>query len=867
MPGRRPGDPRFLSTLAILVLIALADCFIFYRSADQIGQMTAAWNAELQDLAVARVKLFSENVAGRLRWIDALSGVARLVSDAHRRGDVAAKQASLAELDRLATNNPSQFPQIGATDLRGDVLWSTAADSATSVNIADREHFRKIADGKASHFVSAPLMGRLTGKLTVQFASGDYAADGRLLGVIVVSVAAMEFQSIAGKEKLDKNDVLTIFSRTGEVLSRSQDTGIRQLATDDHHLHAFQSAPNGTIRGPSTLDGIDRVLAWQWLDDGSLVATAGISTRDRIVVLNDAIAGSRHSAVITAGLVTLLGFAGMVATQWWRRAAEAEAKASILRDNESLFRRLGEGLPDLIRLLDGKGDAIYVNPASREILGVEPEDLLGQGLARFIHPDDTGKAIAAKMLHGRPGDYASTLLRLVRPDRNIIWIESVVRVLDPAKSDGIALIASSRDVSRQVATETALREAKGELEALLRQTNGILYRSLTVADDSPLVTFVSDSVEQMTGYTVAEAMAPGWFQSNLDPSYLPAFVAYLARLRQTGSASLTFRCRRKDGQWIWVRLTSRRESGPNGVAQAVGFAHDVTREHTIDLQLAQVAKMASLGEMATGLAHELNQPLATISMAAENALAALPQPGDPTLTAKLDRIRRQAVRASEIVKRMRIFGRKQDGAPTHIAISDAIAGAADIASTRLMQARATLTTDIAPDLPAVVGHAVMLEQVLVNLIANAADAIETRTPPLAGDDRSVRISASHDTDRIRIRVSDRAGGVDPEILTRIFEPFFTTKPVGAGIGLGLSVSYGIVTEMGGTIAAWNADGGTVFELALLPALAEQGAGPVASGTVPAAHGPGGTPSQVAGLAEPQNPAEANTAADFIEPGR
>ncbi len=450
-----------------------------------------------------------------------------------------------------------------------------------------------------------------------------------------------------------------------------------------------------------------------------------------------------------------------------------------------------------------------------------PDRLLGQGVNQFVHPADRGKAISGTMATANPGDRAWTQLRLIRPDGATIWVETVVRAQPSPTGDGLTLISSSRDVTRQVEAEMKLRDAKQELDALLAETDGVLYRSIADADGSPLVTFISDSVEGMTGFTAKEATAPKWFETNLDPAFRSALSVYVRRLRQTGTASITYRFRHKDGHWIWVSLTGRREIGPGEAAVTVGFAQDVTRHHEMDMQLTQAAKLAVLGEMTTGLAHELNQPLTTIGMSAENALALLATPGysEPALKAKLERIQRQAVRAGELIKRMRIFGTKNDGAPVRIDLAAAISAATEVAAGRLQQARATLAVQIEPGLPSIVANDGVLEQVLVNLIGNAADAVEVHLPPLPADKRVIRMTVTYTEDSLRIRVSDQAGGIDPAVLPRVFEPFFTTKPVGSGTGLGLSISYGIITDMGGTIAAANENGGAVFDIHLPPALA------------------------------------------------
>ena len=183
----------------------------------------------------------------------------------------------------------------------------------------------------------------------------------------------------------------------------------------------------------------------------------------------------------------------------------------------------------------------------------------------------------------------------------------------------------------------------------------------------------------------------------------------------------------------------------------------------------------------------------------------------------MDRIREQVERAAALVNHMRVFGRKPDNLPAPVLVPAVIDGALSVLATRLNEASIAVTVAIDRDLPPVIGHLVLLEQVLVNLLANAADAIEARQPPLPADRRTIEVRAGFASGMVDINVADHGGGIDPDILARLFEPFFTTKAVGRGTGLGLSICYGIVSDMGGVISARNEGDGSVFQVRLSPA--------------------------------------------------
>jgi C4-dicarboxylate-specific signal transduction histidine kinase len=220
--------------------------------------------------------------------------------------------------------------------------------------------------------------------------------------------------------------------------------------------------------------------------------------------------------------------------------------------------------------------------------------------------------------------------------------------------------------------------------------------------------------------------------------------------------------------------------------------------------------------MATGMAHELNQPLSSISFAAQNAeLRLARQPLDmPALAAKLEKIVQEARRASKLVEHMRIFARNEREELRPVPWRAVLEAAEEMLRPRLRGC--TLAVALPDDLPDVMGAPIPMEQVLLNLILNAVDAYDGTAPDAP---RRVTVQGRVESGAVVLRVADRAGGIPAHLLSRVFEPFFTTKPPGQGTGLGLALCFGTIVEMGGTITAGNEDGGAVFEIRLPPAVA------------------------------------------------
>lgn len=255
-----------------------------------------------------------------------------------------------------------------------------------------------------------------------------------------------------------------------------------------------------------------------------------------------------------------------------------------------------------------------------------------------------------------------------------------------------------------------------------------------------------------------------------------------------------------------------------GTAQLITVT-DVTENHEAQLKLAKASQLATLGELSTAVAHEINQPLTIIALAARNARSALNGGAfdAASMDRKLERIVRQVDRAKSITDHMRLFGRGGVDAPKPFDLVESVRSACRFVREQYTLADIRLDLTDVPDRPCqVVGHQIQLEQVILNLLTNARDAFAERRRAAGAHDRPVvRISIGGRDERTwTVAVSDNAGGIEKSVIERIFEPFFSTKPVGQGTGLGLSVAYGIVRDMGGLISVRNEGGGACFEIDL-----------------------------------------------------
>ncbi|MFN3845830.1 MAG: ATP-binding protein [Paracoccaceae bacterium] len=223
--------------------------------------------------------------------------------------------------------------------------------------------------------------------------------------------------------------------------------------------------------------------------------------------------------------------------------------------------------------------------------------------------------------------------------------------------------------------------------------------------------------------------------------------------------------------------------------------------------LVQAGKMAALGQMSAALSHEFNQPLAAARTYADNAGVLIDRGRIPEARANIDRILGLINRMTSISRHLRSFARAPGQKLSQVSLADVVEAAVEIATLRISAAQADLTIDLPQDLPPVIAGPVRLQQVLVNLLTNAADAVEGL------DRREIHLVAEAVGKDVVICISDSGPGVPEGLAARIFDPFFSTKGVGKGLGLGLSISYNIIKDFGGDLSV-NSGLGACFAIRL-----------------------------------------------------
>jgi C4-dicarboxylate-specific signal transduction histidine kinase len=237
-------------------------------------------------------------------------------------------------------------------------------------------------------------------------------------------------------------------------------------------------------------------------------------------------------------------------------------------------------------------------------------------------------------------------------------------------------------------------------------------------------------------------------------------------------------------------------------------------------QLVQAGKLATLGELTTGVAHELNNPLNNIGLFVGNAidLIELAVTDKRQVVGELGHAMQQVRKATEIISHLRTFGRAAPASREPVALRQVIERALSLMHEQLRLREIDVTVDLGPDEPVVLGNSIQLEQVFINVLTNARDAVADSVR------KAVRISGSVDSTFAEVAFADSGYGIPAGLERRIFDPFFTTKEVGKGTGLGLSIAYGIIKEHGGTISVVSTPGeGATFFIHLPLARLDTGA--------------------------------------------
>jgi PAS domain S-box-containing protein len=488
---------------------------------------------------------------------------------------------------------------------------------------------------------------------------------------------------------------------------------------------------------------------------------------------------------------------------------QVQTSAAVMRHRVAM-----ESTEDGMAILDGNGVHVYANSAFARMVGLpSAQAVLGKTWQQVYDPRDVTQLEAEVRASVQRTGKWSGQIALHRPDKTTLPVEMAITLMAP---NGTVCVA--RDISDRLKAERARDETEIKYRMLVEQVAAVSYIAELGVKGQWL--YVSPQVEAMFGYPAEE-----WLSTSKDwICHIPVEDHPIVHAAEEASSrgepfQAEYRITRKDGQTIWVSDTAVVVRGSDSHPVMEGLIVDITDRKMLENQLLQARKMEAVGRLAGGVAHDFNNLLTIIKGYVEMALQRCMD--RPELHGDIRRIENAADRAVNLVRQLLAFSRKQVLRPKILDLN-AIVVNLDQLLRRLMNENIEMKTFVSKDVGAIKADPGQIEQVLMNLVVNARDALPNGGRILI-ETSNVDLDSSYTLDHAVVRpgpyvllaVTDTGVGMTADTVAHIFEPFYTTKESGRGTGLGLSTVYGIVKQSGGYIWVYSEPGkGTTFKVYL-----------------------------------------------------
>jgi PAS domain S-box-containing protein len=508
-----------------------------------------------------------------------------------------------------------------------------------------------------------------------------------------------------------------------------------------------------------------------------------------------------HARVAEGALVDVSGVARDVTAQ---------------REAELRFAELFESLQEGVFFSSPEGQFLQVNPAMARMLDYPAEELINVHIPElYAEPGGRDRLLAHLADNNSVRDVP---VQLRKRDGTVISCLMSASVTRDASGKIVRLQGTIVDITARVEMEKRLHNEQEFVRRLISSFPDIIC----VVDAQKRFTFVSSRVQDHLGIT-GEEMTGTLLGSRTHPDDVAELLSTFGAMIAGKSAFCTieFRAQHKDGAWRVLRANASPLTAPDGaIIGVVASIRDITESRRFEQQMVQKEKLAAMGQMIAGVAHELNNPLTAIlgvsDILRERAV-------DDSMRRQTDLVLQQARRAATIVQSLMAFSRPSGGPGQSLVRLEDLARRAVQSQEALMQQKhIEVKFSAATGLPPVQGDAKLLLQMIQNLIVNAHQAII----PFR-DHGMVHVHVGRDGEKVTVTVGDDGPGIPADIIGSIFDPFFTTKRPGGGAGLGLTISMAIAKEHGGTLTVRSTPGhGATFCLSVAAAVAEEPTLPV-----------------------------------------
>jgi PAS domain S-box-containing protein len=507
--------------------------------------------------------------------------------------------------------------------------------------------------------------------------------------------------------------------------------------------------------------------------------------------------------ILEISLILIVGLSvGLLLTRLLSRQRKVEVA---LLESEKQYQSLQEHASEAILIIQD-GIIRFSNPRASRLLGYSKTALSSRKFADFVHEDDRKIAIErylAAVNNKKSPDYYT--YRVITKKGDTKWAETTsTEVTSEGKAAALVFIT---DVTERKEAEEALQKSEERYKTILEDMEKGYYEVDLVGN----ITFVNDSICRIIGYTTEEVIGTNYRKYAYDEENAKKIFTYTNTVYQTG----------KPGKWFyWDYLTKSGERrhieasiapklDEHGVIVGFrGINNDVTERRAMEQQVLLTNKLASIGELASGVAHELNNPLTTVIGYAQLLIESKDVPDH--IKSDLDKVYQESRRAAKIVQNLLSFARRRKPEKIYFEINDLVQKTLDLRSYELKVNNISVYVNLKPDIPDIKADYHQIQQVILNMLINAEQSLaEVRRRG------KITVTTGAVKDRVRISIADNGPGIPQCNIDRIFDPFFTTKEPGKGTGLGLSVCHGIVTAHGGKIYAESDEGkGTVFIIEL-----------------------------------------------------
>ncbi|MGA8848359.1 MAG: PAS domain S-box protein [Dehalococcoidia bacterium] len=475
-----------------------------------------------------------------------------------------------------------------------------------------------------------------------------------------------------------------------------------------------------------------------------------------------------------------------------RDITERKRAEEALRHSEERYRTILEEMEEGYYEVDIAGNFTFVNDAMSHILGYSRDELIGMNYKAYTPEESIKPIFQAYNRVYRTGEPLKWFpMPEIRKDGTRLLVEDSVLPMRNDKGEVIGFRGVSRDVTERKKAEEALRESEERYRAILERMEDSYFE----VDLGGHLTFVNSAACRQLGYSGEELLGMS-YKGFTDEGHIKSVFRIYNEIYRTGVPNKGFPWKiiRKDGSpgFIDASVAPLR----NGKGEIIGFSgvgRDITERKKIEDQLILTDRLASIGQLAAGIAHELNNPLTAV-IGFSDLLLGKDLPADAKEDLKT--INQESKRATNIVKGLLAFAREQRTGKLLVDINSIIQGVLQLRSYEQRVSNIEVATRFDPAAPQVMGNGAQLQQVFINIIINAEQAMLE-----AHRKGKLTIVTERVGDIVRASFTDDGPGISPDNMKQLFTPFFTTREVGKGTGLGLSICHGIVTEHGGKVYA------------------------------------------------------------------